>query len=216
MKQLDESSLSRLWSHNLEHDCGALTAFRKYTNCGFTDSGEWCSDKEPVLLTKKDNTKRNLALAADLKKAGYGITKIVGSYPEGGTSVKEISYFVVDLKDSGKLKKDLIKLGEKYDQDSILFIPQGAINNTSSEKAKLYGTNSCCNNWIGKGKTVPFAKGSLGVDSPIYTSFVGGRPFIFESAQYTDEIFGSSTSAILADRFSRSIKTFDEFISGED
>jgi len=27
---LNESSLSRVWSHNEKHDCGAMTAFRNY------------------------------------------------------------------------------------------------------------------------------------------------------------------------------------------
>ncbi len=31
---LQESSLSRLWKHNEEHDCGAMTAFRKAADCG--------------------------------------------------------------------------------------------------------------------------------------------------------------------------------------
>jgi hypothetical protein len=34
-KELFESSLSRLWRHNDIHDCAALTAFRKYHNCGY-------------------------------------------------------------------------------------------------------------------------------------------------------------------------------------
>ena len=47
-KYLNESSLSRLWKHNEEHDAGALTAFRKGSECG---TGETYS--------KKENTQRN-------------------------------------------------------------------------------------------------------------------------------------------------------------
>jgi len=33
-KYLEESSLSKIFRHNEQHDCGALTAFRKGSNCG--------------------------------------------------------------------------------------------------------------------------------------------------------------------------------------
>ena len=61
---------------------------------------------------------------------------------------------------------------------SILYIPKGAIKGES--KAYLIGTNSCKNNWLGIGKKEVFNKGRLGYDSPIYTSRVNGRPFLFE------------------------------------
>jgi hypothetical protein len=203
---LNESSLGRIWSHNEKHDCGAITAFRKYNNCGYDDNGDPCDPNDiPVELTKAENTKRNLALAADLKRLGYGITKVIGNYPEGGGSVKEVSYFVVDINDTGNLKQDLQKLGKKYDQDSVLFIPKGTIQGES--KAYLIGTNTCCNNWLGFGRTEVFNKGKIGYGSPIYTTYVNGRPFIFESCIITNEIFGSGTNAIMADRFS---KEFDK------
>ena len=31
---MNESSLSRLWTHNEKHDCGAITAFRVAADCG--------------------------------------------------------------------------------------------------------------------------------------------------------------------------------------
>ena len=166
-KSLNESSLSRLWKHNKEHDAGALTAFRKGPKCG-----------EGKPYTKKQNAQRNKSLLAKLKTKGYGVTKLHGSYPEGGKTAKEISYFVVDLNDSGGLEKDLRKLGAEFDQDSILFIPKGAI--AGDAKAELIGTNKCDNNWLGFGKKEIFNKGRMGHDSPIYTSKVNGRPFIFE------------------------------------
>ena len=66
---LNESSLSRLWKHNEEHDAAALTAFRKGADCG---------EGEPY--SKKDNAKRNKSLLAKLKIKGYGVTKLHGSY----------------------------------------------------------------------------------------------------------------------------------------
>ena len=44
------------------------------------------------------------------------------------TSAKEVaedSFFVVDLKDTGRLERDLKRLGEDFLQDSIIFISEG-------------------------------------------------------------------------------------------
>ena len=164
---INESSLSRLWKHNEEHDAAALTAFRKGANCG---------EDEPY--SKKDNAKRNKSLLAKLKSKGFGVTKLHGSYPEGGKTAKEISYFVVNLNDDSKFEKEILKFGKEFDQDSILYIPKGAIKGDT--KAHLIGTNNCENNWLGMGKKEIFNKGKMGYDSPIYTSRVNGRPFLFE------------------------------------
>ncbi len=165
---LNEASLSRLWRHSEAHDCGCLTAFRVGPDCG---------KGEPY--TKKENKQRNKSLLAKLKARGYGVTKLLGKYPEGGKSVTEASWFVVDLQDTGKLEADLRGFGEEFDQDSILYIPKGAIG-TKGIYAELIGTNRCDNNWLGYGKREKFEKGKLGFDSPIYTSYVNGRPFLFE------------------------------------
>jgi len=164
---MNESSLSRLWRHNIKHDCAALTAFRKSRDCG---DGE--------VYTKKENMARNKSLLAKIKSEGYNVTSLKGKYPEGGAVGKEESFFMVDANDEGNLLKDVRKLGELFDQDSVLFIPLGAINNDS--KAYLIGTNHCKNNWLGYGKKNVFSKGKIGYESPIYTSYVNGRPFIFE------------------------------------
>lgn len=166
---INESSLSRLYRHNVDHDCGALTAFRKAAACG---SG--------VPYSKDDNRKRNRSLLAKLQSLGYNVTAIKGKYPEGGVTKMEESYFVVDAQDKGTLESDLRRLGELFDQDSVLFVPKGAINNTA--KAYLIGTNHCHNNWIGYGQKNHFDVGHLGHESPIYTSYLNGRPFIFEDA----------------------------------
>jgi len=176
-QHLNESSLSRIWKHNIDHDCGAITAFRVGADCG---------EGEPY--TSKENKQRNKSLMAKLKSAGYGITKLQGTYPEGGSTAKEISYWVVDLNNNGNLEKDIRKFGEMFDQDSVLFVPRGAMNVVKGDglkpknvpKAYLIGTNHCKNNWLGYGAKEVFNRGRLGHTSPIYTSMVNGRPFIFE------------------------------------
>jgi hypothetical protein len=133
MKMLNESSLSRVWRHNEEHDCAAMTAFRKARDCG---KGEE--------YTKKENKARNKSLLSKLKSKGYSVTSLKGKYPEGGVEGKEESFFIVDINDRGDLLKDVKMLGEMFEQDSVLFIPKGAINNTAD--AYLIGTNNCENN----------------------------------------------------------------------
>lgn len=165
-----ESSLSRLWKHNEKYDCGAISAFRKARNCG-----------EGKIYTTSEKAKRNKSLKAKLLSKGYGVTVIKGVYPEGGKTAKEWGFFVADKDESGKLLDDLKILGEEFEQDSILFIPRWAISNKA--KAYLYSTNSCPNNWLGKDNKEVFNKGKLGYDSPIYTSYVDNRPFLFEEIE---------------------------------
>ncbi len=164
---MNESSLSKLWRHNEKHDCAALTAFRTARDCG-----------EGKEYTKKENRSRNNSLLAKLKSKGYSVTSLNGVYPEGGKIGKEESYFVVDIKDIGNLLSNIKKFGEEFEQDSVLFIPKGSINN--KDKAYLIGTNKCSNNWLGYGNTELFNNGKVGYTSSIYTSYVNGRPFIFE------------------------------------
>jgi hypothetical protein len=166
-QEINESSLSRVYRHNLLHDCGALTAWRKAEKCG---------DGRPY--SHAENAQRNRSLLAKLKARGYGVTTLHGRYPEGGRTTTEDSYFVVDLEDTGTLQAELRTLGQQFDQDSVLIVPRGAV--AGQAKAFLLGTNRCPGNWIGFGTKEFFNHGKFGYDSKIYTSYVNGRPFIFE------------------------------------
>jgi uncharacterized protein (DUF927 family) len=158
---LNESSLSRIKQHISEHDSGIITAFRNQEDCGKGDD-----------ITRSENLKRNKSLKSSLSK--YGVTFVQGAWLENGdTEVKENSFFVVDLKDSGSLKKDLIKLGEKWEQDAIIFIEQGG------EKIHLIGTNDCPDAYPGKGKVDMLGSVKYGKGDEIMTK-IRGRPFIFK------------------------------------
>ena len=106
------------------------------------------------------------------------MTTLRGRYPEGGRITTEESYFVVDIDDTGILETELRNLGRHFDQDSVLIIPKGTVGGQA--KAFLLGTNRCPGNWIGFGTKEFFNQGKFGYGSKIYTSFVNGRPFIFE------------------------------------
>jgi len=178
VKEINESSLYRLHAKMMLHDTGVITASKaKYTY--------------------KENKQRNLKLLAQLIAKRYRVTRVRGGYIENfGTSeaikVGENSFFVEDWKDKGKLERDLRKLGEEWDQDSILFIPKGAT------KTKLWGTSKKKDAYpsYDDSSTMPTMK--LGKGSEFYTS-IRNRPFVFEAIEYEysmpDGVFGRMGAA---------------------
>ena len=202
-KSITESSLSRLWTHNEKYDCGAITAFRIARDCGLGKA-----------YTKNENLQRNKNLLAKLNQAGYNATKLRSKFIDNKDTLKELSFFVVDEKNSGNIGKDIARLGELYDQDSVLVIPKGSIQN--KDRAYLIGTNHCKNNRIKYHSKELFTKAKLGYDSPIYTSYINGRPFIFEdvastSIGFPNTGFGWWALHLIANKKWQDIDVGDEF-----
>jgi len=96
---VNESALSRIMQHiNGDDTVGVISPFR----------GE---------NTKEDNMKLYKKMADELRSMGYGYIPLNAGYKEeGDVLVKEKSFFVPKI-----AKKDLIKLGVKYKQYSVLF-----------------------------------------------------------------------------------------------
>ena len=170
--ELNESSLSRIWEHYTKHQTGTLSAFRYAEDCG-----------KGKVYSLSENKKRSAKLKALLLKDGYGVTPIDGIYTENyGTDdaieVEEDSYFVVDLKDKGQLKKDLIKYGEMFDQDSITF--------SEANGAYYIISTNTCGGYPGFGKigvedklgAPKFGKANKGEDE--FFSKIRGRAFVFK------------------------------------
>lgn len=163
MKQyLIESSLSRLWRKLDKHDIGIISAHRGNN-------------------TKPENRKRSTELKAALLRKGYSVTSVKGSYIENLGSkdekeVGELSYFVADHEDTGNLKRDLKKLGEKFDQDSILFKEKG-------KDAQLIGTSRRDNAYPGYNKVEKIGKAKFGNSMGQFFSRVRGRKFAFEGIE---------------------------------
>ena len=194
-----ESSLSRLYKHYQEHDSGTISAFRYARNCG---DGE--------LYSLSENKKRSSDLKNLLLAKGYGVTKISGVYIENYGSdnaieVQEESYIVVDLKDSGKLKKDLIKFGKMFEQDSVTFSEKGG-------NYYLISSNECPNAYPGNGKIgkeIKLGKAMFGKSGEFHSK-INGRPFVFEeSSNRFEKLTDYSISEI------RSIKALAEKINKE-
>tara|TARA_R100001443_G_scaffold109866_1_gene121477 strand:- start:1074 stop:1658 length:585 start_codon:yes stop_codon:yes gene_type:complete len=157
-ESINESSLSRVYGHIMEHDSAILSAFRnEYTN--------------------KENYERSRKLKADLLSKGYGVTKVKGSFIEGfdtdeAVEVSEQSMFVVNLKDDNDFNSNIINHGSEWEQDSVLIIPKGG------KDAYLYGTSET-------NDFPPFQEkqlvGSLKMgEEDEFMTRVSGRPFIFK------------------------------------
>lgn len=175
-----ESGLSKLNSKMIKYDIGTITAFRS-------------SDTRDV------NKAKNRQLLAYLLNKKYSVTKVKGSYIEDLNSdnpieVGEESFFVSDQNAAGTLKKDLIKLGVHFDQDSILFKSVGDV-------AKLYGTSDREESYPGKNKVTELGSAKLGRVNGQFFSRVSGRVFAFESVTpipYPDTINGVRGIAIVS------------------
>lgn len=157
-KMMNESSLSRLYLKYKEFDSGTISACRGN-------------------LSKKENLDRTHALKTDLIKLGYSVTAIKGVYKENyGKSdeieVHEDSFIVFDHKGSNDLKDNLIKLGQKYNQDSVTY------SSVKDGKYYLIGTNST--GYPGMNKSVELGSAMFGKNGEFFST-VRGRPFVFES-----------------------------------
>lgn len=165
---INESSLSRVWSHSEKFDIAIITAFRgKNSDCvkGDNDGHKFSFD---------ENMQRNRELHAVLLDKGYLITKIKGSYIEHfntpqAVEKSEKSFFVVNRNNDDQFFSTIIKLGKYFCQDSVLLKPL-------NEDAYLYGTNN--NIFPGLDKKSDLGKFKGGNEAE-FMSRVKNRPFYF-------------------------------------
>ena len=163
---LKESSLSRLYKHMQDHESAALSAFRNE-------------------FTKEESLERNRKLKAELLGRGYGVTRILGSYIENfetpkAVEVAEESFFVSNRKDDPDFALEIARLGEDFDQDSVLIVLKGA------ENAYLLGTSP-------EGEFPQYGKkesvGALKMgDEAEFMSRIGGRPYTFSPKEMNEEL----------------------------
>lgn len=166
-QQLHEASLSRIWQHSHESNMGIITAYR----------GEF---------DVSQNEKRNKELVSSIRSSGFGFIPVTGFYVENPgqedeKKVKENSFVVISSpNDSGKLRSFLIKMGIKFNQDSVFY------KDASKEKAVLIGTAQGrwpgLNNQVEVGKFVPQKIGAY------YTKMRGHRTFVFESVELPETL----------------------------
>lgn len=155
-------SLSRIWQHSNESNIGMITAYR----------GEF---------DVKQNNARNKELASLIRQAGFGYVQVTGFYIENlgqndERKVQEKSFLVMSsATDSSKLRDFLIKMGIKFNQDSIFY------KDASKDKGVLIGTAS--GRWPGMKVEVVAGKFTPQKLGTYYTKMKGDRKFTFESVE---------------------------------
>jgi len=108
---LGESSIARMFAH--------------WMGGGFAGITAWRGPSSPAA-----NRKNLRALKKDIRAAGFGFVPVLGSYQEKGMPKPDwepsiiVPAMQMDTKvpDPMRLRKLIVKLGQKYDQDSVLFV----------------------------------------------------------------------------------------------
>ena len=85
----------------------------------------WEYDYRKFNLKENNKKLKNFLLAN-----GYAVTQIQGTYeetdPKGNKKVvKEMSFIVIDINDTGKLKKVLTTAGKRFRQEAVTFSEKG-------------------------------------------------------------------------------------------
>lgn len=174
---IKESSLSRIVNYIQKYDSGTITAFRD-------------------MYSRKENRQRNKSLLSKLLSKGYGVTSVQGVYIENygkpnAVEVGESVFFVADLKNKGNLKKNLIELGEEFNQDSIMYIYKGG-----KKGSELIGTNQTGYPGYSHIKKFPIFK--TGKDNNEFLTKISGRPFYFKENILSETFCGNISSMYLA------------------
>lgn len=154
---INKKSLSRLYSKYKNFDNGIISASR-------------------ASYSKDENKHRTLELKTALIKLGYSVTTINSTYIENYNSsnaveVHDKTFIVFDQYGKGNLRENLIKLGKKYEQDSISYC------NANNEECVLIGTNKTGYPGLEIEKKL---EKSMFENSGEFFSPIEGRPFIFE------------------------------------
>lgn len=175
----DESSLSRLWSKTVNHECAMISAFRG-------------------TLKKAENRQRSAKLAAALRKKGFSVTQVQGAYVERidgkDVEVRELSFFVCNQGDDKDFVETMFKMGAMFDQDSVAIIPKGG------KGAYLLGTNRT--GFTGYRAKQAIGNSTWGGVSGQYFSRIGGRAFEFKTAKpstLSEQIFAGDAKGMYAE-----------------
>ena len=180
---INESNINRLIQHNDDSDCGIISGYR-FDN------------------TKAENQQINRKLKSELVSMGYSVLWVRGFYDENyGKKPEEIpektahnkkkedgredSWFVWDPNNQHDLLDDLISLGRKYNQDSILFIPKlslfqhesmSPMEKQKKQKPFLYGLKNT--QFIMNNEKKYFSGTQFGKKAEFMT-IVGNKPMVF-------------------------------------
>ena len=181
---INEAGLSKIRQDMSDYDTAFITAFR-----GDIDDKSMCvyvppSEEELAERSRQGkkaqaNRRNNKELSAYLLSQGYGVKNVQGSYIENFGSVdpekvprevKENSFFVTNLNDDPEFAEQIINLGKRFCQDSVIIVPKG-------EEGYIYGTNKGKYPGLDNKETVgKFMGGETGE----FMSRINSRPFVMK------------------------------------
>lgn len=190
---INEESLARVYQHTHDRNIAIVTAMRANHKVETLEAA-----RKKLGIPNLTNAQYNNILMRELKKliqqAGYGYNKIKGRYienfgTENATPVDERSIFIIGPKgdDGGKFLKFVKNLGNKYDQDSVLY------KAATEKNAKLYGTSNRPDGWPKKDETHDVGEWHPNRYPEFHSVMRGGRSFAFESFGFIANEIGFST-----------------------
>jgi len=211
---INEAGLNKIRQDMSDYDTAFITAFRgditdKSVCVYVPPSEEELSERDKMGKRGESNKRNNRELSAFLLSQGYGVKNVQGSYIENFGSidpekvpreVKEASFFVTNLKDDPHFFEEIINLGKRYCQDSVILVPKG-------EEGYIYGTNKGKYPGLDQKETVgKFMGGETGE----FMSRIGGRPFVMKEDEETktyEDLPGKQRQAakLIAQRVDREI-----------
>ncbi len=211
---INEAGLNKIRQDMSDYDTAFITAFRgditdKSVCVYIPPSEEELSERDKMGKRGESNKRNNKELSAFLLSQGYGIKNVQGSYIENFGSidpekipreVKEASFFVANLKDDPHFFEEIINLGKRYCQDSVILVPKG-------EEGYIYGTNKGKYPGLDQKETVgKFMGGETGE----FMSRKGGRPFVMKEDEETKTYEGlpgkqRQAAKLMAQRVDRQI-----------
>ena len=210
---INEAGLSKIRQDMSDYDTAFITAFRGDINdksmCVYAPpSEEELSERDKMGKRGESNKRNNKELSAFLLSQGYGIKNIQGSYIENFGSidpkkipreVKEASFFVTNLNSDPDFAEQIINLGKRFCQDSVIIVPKG-------EEGYIYGTNKTYPGLDQKETVGKFMGGETGE----FMSRVSGRPYVMKEGEETkiyEDLPGKQRQAakLMAQRVDREI-----------
>ena len=159
---ITESSVSRTKFYLQNYECATISAFRPGANIGRKDEEELTNRKDVL----KRNKKHSAELGKKLTELGYTHFLVDGAWvrtdendrpiinKKGERSIgSEITYFVVNNNGDTReqFRNNLKKLGNDFDQDSVMFYPKGSSmafwsGTTKRENDLKFGQNQLLKN----------------------------------------------------------------------
>ena len=189
LKYLTESSLSRLYQHMLDYETAILTGFR-------SDPNDISNCVEGSVNSETINQVRNRNIKAFLLDKNYGVTEVDGTYIEDfntpvAKEVSENSLFVTNMGKDKNFITNIINMGKKFCQDSVLIIPKGG------KEAYLYGTNK--SEFPGLDQKISVGDSKFGKGAEFMTK-VRNRPMTFVESKKLQTFKSLSRSEKMAVR----------------